>query len=152
MSTINEHNKDTDLERVAPTLHAMKGRRPLVVPDGFYDRFPHAVVARITKEEARGSGTIWWRVLVPTVPVLAAIAAMLWYTTGTAPTPTQEPLSLLTLAELDAYSPLDEHVLLAEIEELPEWDQVDAELSQDELLAYLEHSDLELYEVLPYLE
>jgi len=58
-----------ELARTAPTLHGLPKVDPFVVPDGFFERFPHAVGDAIAARERRVNG-VWrpwmrWALAVP---------------------------------------------------------------------------------------
>ncbi len=151
---MNEHREDDDLESLPPSLQRLKGSAPFVVPEGFFERFPHAVGAQIAERSGRTSERNWWRVLGPAASLATLLAVFLWWSVNAPTTSADQDTgdAHWTLAELDAYDPLDEHILLEEMGGLPEWDRVDVDLTSDELLAYIEYSDLELNEVITYLE
>lgn len=77
---MNENHEHEELKRLAPTLHRLKGRDPFVVPDGFFERLPHAIQASLVEQEASASTWgIWSRRAVWALPVCAAlVVAVFW--------------------------------------------------------------------------
>lgn len=72
------HDGPDELEQ-APTLRGIQGHTPFVVPEGFFDTFPHLVQQRAVTPKAR-TFTTWKWLLRPTIAVagVALIAFMLW--------------------------------------------------------------------------
>jgi hypothetical protein len=65
---MNDQGEQDDLRTIAPTLHRLKGGEPFVVPESFFDRFPHTVQTRVV---ARGDHR-WRSILAPWTWRLAA--------------------------------------------------------------------------------
>ena len=135
---MEDHHEQEDLERLAPTLMGLPKRDPFAVPDGFFDRFPHAVQARVTTRPA--PVIVWLRRAAIALPVLALLALGAWWLNrrepGTAdlavevPAPASEE-DLYLLAGDDLYVEL----ALSEDLDAP---APDLELSAEELALYYE--------------
>jgi len=73
---------NNDELRSAPNLRAIPKADPFVVPDGFFERFPHLVQQRIVEDRARSANWSWnlsgW--LRPAIGALAllAVVALAW--------------------------------------------------------------------------
>ena len=135
---MEDHHEQEELERLAPTLMGLPKRDPFAVPDGFFDRFPHAVQARVTSRPA--PVVRWLRRSAIALPVLALLALGAWWSTrpepGTADLAVEvhAPASeedLYLLAGDDLYAEL----ALSEDLEAP---APDLELSAEELALYYE--------------
>ncbi len=73
----NEHDTD-DLKRLAPTLASLPKADPFVVPEGFFERFPHQVQAQVTKPPASPWLPVWAKRLALALPLTAAVAGAWW--------------------------------------------------------------------------
>lgn len=146
MQDINEHN---ELERMAPTLHALPKEDPFVVPNGFFERFPHEVQAQLGATQRHGIQWNWWKRMAIALPVIAVITlGALHYAARSEGmaigTIAMEPL---TMDELLQYN---ENDLLAATEEseLPTLGSVDLQLNKEEALAYFTHEQTDLTELI----
>lgn len=147
-----ERHDQPDELRDAPILRGLSKDDPFAVPDGFFDRFPHAMQAHIAHREAGGvtRTTAWWSALLlpRSIAAMAMISALVLVAWQIWPT-TEEPA---VLAETAAIEP----------EELP-WTAVNSDMlyetlgeegfssvpmdlptDTDVLFAYLENEDLDL--------
>jgi hypothetical protein len=148
--TMDRHDEHDDLERIAPTLHGLGGRDPFVVPEGFFDRFPHEVQdAIVATGERKG-----WRALPRPLrrlaiglPMVALLAGAWWLLR---PAPPAVAAELASTPSLDDLSWTEEHELLAGLEEteLPSFEETTVELSEAELEAYFAHQDIDLTELI----
>ena len=140
---------DTDDLKDAPLLRSIPQHHPFVVPDGFFDRFPQTVQARIGAQQPtswsdRLATLLRPRVVVGCLAVLAVVATTwtLWPSRTSAGTTelggTVEPEEVLN-NEVD-----DELLFAALMSDEPLLDPVDLPLSDDELEAYLENEELPL--------
>ncbi len=136
----------------APTLRVIPKVDPFVVPEGFFDRFPQQVQARIAKPE--GIFAKLWRGITEAPPALrvAGLTAVVAIITGAVyfnlpNAPYQAPaIARFTMEpneiDLDA---IDDADLFAMIDDEPEMmTQVGADLSTEEMEAYLESENLPL--------
>ena len=148
MEPRNAHDELKD----APTLRAMPKVDPFVVPEGFFERFPQQVQARIAKPQ--GSFARLWRVFTEAPPalrlagitaVVALVAGVVYFNLTNAPeqAPTIAQINVEpNEIDLDA---IDDADLFAMIDEEPEpMTQVGADLSTEEMEAYLENENLPL--------
>lgn len=140
---------DTDDLKDAPLLRSITQHDPFLVPDGFFDRFPQTVQARIAAK-----GPIAWsnrlalflhpRSVVGSLAVLAIVATTwtLWPSgtvTGTA------ALGVAIEPEEVLSSDVDDELLFAALaSEEPLLDAVDLPFSDTELEAYLVNEELPL--------
>lgn len=131
----------------APFLRSIPKQDPFVVPEGFFERFPHIVQAKIVHEQRNVLRGFWSSFAVPAISFgAAAVLLLVWWM---APVP---------VSELSGTVPeLDEHAELAVLD-LTESDllyalldsaatpmgTVDLQMDTEELIAYLENEDLPL--------
>lgn len=148
---MNDRHENEELERIAPTLSAREPRDPFVVPEGFFDRFPHEVQAAIA---ARARRRGWAGLPVPVrrlafaLPLIALLVGTWWYfnTEGDS-TPIAE---LSTTPSLEELSWSDQEYLLASLEEegFATAAFTDVELTEAELAAYLMHENVDITELI----
>lgn len=146
-----EHlNEADELKRSAPVLFGLPKTDPFVVPDGFFDRFPHEVqVLVVARTNSRPTWNLWRRMAIA-LPAIAIIAGGIWWMQRAPLTPTiaQVEVTPLTNAELDNLDDAEMRVLVEESAPAPDASAdlgaVDLQLNDDEVLAYLdnEHADL----------
>ncbi len=130
----------------APLLRSLKDAPvPFLVPDGFFDRFPHAVQERVVEKGTSIDG-IWLRRLALFMGVIAVVLAV-WLAVPVSDRSIADPIN-------------DELVLDVSPQELPVnetlvWDvyadsdqplfgNVLLELDEHELYAYLEHENVDV--------
>jgi len=139
-----KHTPEIDPLSEAPLLRSIPKVDPFVVPEGFFDRFPHQVQRTIVEQNAEA----WWKRLLPTSLIPRAawalgatlVAAVVWFT----PPHAQEQAVDQDLArvEWDPESALDDRYLLAELSiDAAHAPGVQHDLSADELAAYLYAQD-----------
>lgn len=148
MGTPDRHEELKDL---APTLHGLPKNDPFVVGSAFFDRFPHAVQARAVRPRKmlRTRRPAW---ALATLALLLGGLALWWDRTPAAPTaPELVEVPVLSDAELAAWQEETGDLTVEDLSTL-QWDTVPVTLTQDELLAYIEHEDLDLHEIITYLE
>ena len=137
---MNTEHEDKELQRLAPTLHEMKGRDPIVVPDDFFAHFPHAVQAMAVASEKHPVPAVrWMRRMAWALPVAALLVLAVFLVQRPAPAP--DPTNNM-LAEEAAWWDLFEEDLLHEAlytdADLPHT----VELDDDDWLAYWEDQGL----------
>lgn len=146
-------HESKDLPENTPFLAGVPAMDPFVVPEGFFERFPHQVQAAVV--DARPERRSWsrWRRWAIATPTAALIAVGVWKVLPGS-TSTQDPANIsiasVSDAELDEFA---DDELLAALEETPalattDLGAVDLELNDDELLAYLEHEEADLTELM----
>ena len=146
---MNDQREHEDLKRIAPTLFSRVPGDPFVVPDDLFERFPHEVQAAVARRPERGwTGLpVLVRRLAITLPVVAILAAAWWFL------PDQravEGAELSTTPSLEELGWSEEHELLASVEEddLPVLGELDVELTDAELTAYLVHENVDVTELM----
>jgi hypothetical protein len=152
---MNDTNEPDDLKRSAPTLFGLPKADPFVVPEGFFDRFPHEVQGLVTAKKHRGSTWSVWKRVAIALPAMALLGLGVWWATR----PLHQPEHLdgitaasLTDGELDALgddelAALTEEVIpLADLEQ--ELGQVGIRLNDDELIAYFEGEGVDMNELI----
>lgn len=148
---MEDRHEHEELKRIAPTLFSMEQRDPFVVPDGFFERFPHEVQAAIAARE-KGGGWAGLPVLVRrlaiALPVIALLAGAWWHFSRNIHRSAIAELS--TTPSLDDLSWLDEQDLLASLDDadLDAFGSADLELSEAELAAYLLHENVDITELI----
>ncbi|HEY0976068.1 MAG TPA: hypothetical protein VGE21_01250 [Flavobacteriales bacterium] len=145
MEQAHEHD---ELKRIAPVLSALPKRDPFVVEEGLFDRLPHAVQARITAAAERRAFS-WPKRLAIAFPVMALLSIGLWWMTRTVePAPLAEDIiTPLTDEELESMDP-QEFMAMMDAGTDVQWDSVHVQLSDDEMLAYLEEQSLDLTDLI----
>jgi hypothetical protein len=146
---MKDQQEHDELKGIAPLVSGLPKHDPFVVPEGFFDRFPHEVQAAII---ARSRKTGWAalpimaRRVVVALPALALLAGLWWYLQA----PAAIGPVLSTTPSLDEMSWSEEHELLAsmEEEELPSLGDPDVELTEAELAAYLAQEGVDLTELI----
>src|SRR5262245_38964403 len=116
MEPLNEHD---ELKRSAPTLAGLPKADPFVVPEPFFEHFPHHVQALVA---AKGRSHSWagrWKLAIA-LPVVALLAFGAWRLLRTAPTnaPEVAVVTPLTDEELMAYDDIDPYSVMEE-EDMP---------------------------------
>lgn len=152
MKAPNDHD---DLKRSAPTLFALSKADPFMVPEGFFDTFPHQVQGLVTGKQRRGS--IWpvlKRVAIA-LPVLALLGLGVWWAIRPGGTPTSlvaVTAAPLTDMELDALGDDELLALTEDVAPLADTSDglgsVNLEMNDDELLAYLEFEGADMNELI----
>ena len=154
MGTLNDNE---ELQRDAPFLAGLPKADPFVVPDGFFDRFPHQVQAAITARPAAIAWP-WWKRSAVALPIVALVCLGTWMLTrGDGPAEaTTVAVTPLTDGELDA---IDDNEILAAFDEADADDitaeglgEVDLQLNEDELLAYLDNEDADITDLITDIE
>jgi hypothetical protein len=150
MEPLNEHD---ELKRSAPTLAGLSKTDPFVVPDAFFDQFPHQVQARVTagtrfRSTAERGWSGWKRVAIA-LPVVALLAFGAWRMLHTGPASEAPMVAVtpLTDEELVAYDDIDP-LSWVEEEDLPQLGEVNIDLNEEDLLAYLEEEHADLTELI----
>ena len=149
MNSANEHDELKD----APMLRSIPKVDPFVVPDGFFDRFPHQVQARVAQRTSlvERIGT-WlrsfsWPVQLAGIATIALlIAGPLYFVLRPASITEGNGVATIDVApnELDPYT-LDETDLYTAIDDAPAlMAAVGDGFTPDEMAAYLEHEELPL--------
>jgi len=137
---------NTDELKDAPMLRSISKHDPFVVPDGFFDRFPHAVQAKIVQRQRAVVKTWWSRLVIPMIS-LGAIALLLiiWWV---APTPQTELRTMVPEmdehAEFAVLDATDSDLIYALFETTTPMGTVDLQVDTEELIAYLDNENLPL--------
>lgn len=142
-----EEFREQDPLDEAPLLRSLKAAPdPFVVPDAFFDRFPHHVQQRLVKNEKAFATGIWWKRLALSIGVIAVVIAVWWallYSDRSIADPTVAELVLdVSPQEL----PVDEAIVwdvYADADQ-PLFGVVQLELDENELYAYLEHENVDV--------
>jgi hypothetical protein len=142
---MKEHEHMDDALNDAPLLRSLKGAPdPFIVTEGFFERLPHAVQAKVARKR------VWYEVLsvkhvVAAMAFVAVVLAVWWAL------PRAEEALNGTYAELD----LDVHPDELLVQDHLVWDvyadpgqplfgEVLLELDERELFAYLEHENVDV--------
>jgi hypothetical protein len=151
-------NENTELERNAPTLFSLPKVDPFVLPDGFFERFPHEVQARIVESKKVPWLGNWAKRLSIALPVLVIAAGGLWWMQHQPLQANVGEVAAATLTPLsdDELDGLDDSDLLALVEETSatadDLGAVDLNLDETELIAYLEGENADVDQLLTELE
>ena len=155
-----DHLTDNEeMKRDAPFLNGLPKADPFVVPDGFFERFPHQVQAAITSQRpAQNYAWTWWKRVAIALPITLVTCWGAWmFTSGNRPDEhTAVAITPLTDNELDA---IDDNEIFAAFDEADASDitsedlgDVALRLNDDELLAYLENEDADITELITEIE
>ena len=137
----------TDELKDAPLLRSIPKHDPFIVPDGFFDHFPHAVQAMIVEQQRTIAKPWWSRLAIPTISFgLIALLVLVWWMI-----PTNQPELNTSVPELDEqteFAVLDETdsdllYALFDTSTTP-MGNVDLQLETEELIAYLDNENLPL--------
>lgn len=148
MDPRNEHDELKD----APTLRALPKVDPFVVPEGFFERFPHQVQAKTGARRTSSSGLIGWILDRPLALRVAGITAILALISSAiffalrqdVVVPVQVAEITIAPNEIDVDEFADDDLFaVLENEEEPFATAGDG-LTQDEMAAYLENEELPL--------
>lgn len=145
-----EHSDEPNELTDAPFLRSVAKSDPFVVPEGFFDRFPHTVQQQALSGNRGSERSVpgWQRLLRPALAIasiaLVATAALLWMERPEAtPAPVAEDThwseSDLLHADMDVellYTEFHPEADLMDVVHLPKDD--------DAVLAYLDNEDLPL--------
>lgn len=130
-----------DLKRLAPTLASLPKADPFVVPEGFFEHFPHRVQARVTAARPAPGLTPWVMRLAFALPVAAALAGSWWMLRGddAAVRPVAVMIPTASVDELELLDSPEEFAALVEDgEATPELTASGVDLNEDELAVWLE--------------
>lgn len=140
-----------ELQKLAPTLFGIAQESPFQVPAQFFDHLPHEVQAKVVAQVTKPTAFSWlWRLAIA-APVAAVLFGAWWFTRETPLTgvdiSTSEADTTPTIDDLEG---LEEDDLLAALAEDDDMGSVatDLELTDDELLDYLEQENTDLDELI----
>lgn len=129
----------------APLLQQLRGSDPFVVPEGFFERFPHQVQAAATQQSrpVNSRGTIYW-LFWPAGVVVAMLAVLfIWGQLG--PEQTGTTLAQNSIVPYDVeLEELDHPTDLLLDEEGPTLAEVHLPVTDDELLGYIAYEEIAL--------
>lgn len=80
---MEEQRPHDELKGLAPTLAGLSKREPFTVPEGFFERFPHAVQARVTSRTP--AMAVWLRRAAIALPLVALLVASVFWLTRMEP-------------------------------------------------------------------
>lgn len=144
MEARHEHDEPTN----APLLGGIPKVDPFVVPQNFFERFPHQVQASIAERERKPSLGNWltWRWRYAAVPALvAALVIVLYQTSDTPGTPTVNSETYAVYDDEVLFLDTDEHDLIALQEHAPlPFQELAGDWHADELASYLHAQELPL--------
>ncbi len=151
MEDLNDTN---ELERGAPVLFGIPKSDPFVVPENFFEHFPHEVQTMIVTREQAAPVWNWWKRLAIALPIVALIAGGLWWMQrGTLVDPPMAQLIITPLSNAEL-GHLNDNELAAATEEVApkaasaDLGHVDLLLSDEELTAYLDNEHEELTDLI----
>ena len=149
MNTRPEHE---DLKPLAPTLASIPKVDPFVVPDRFFERFPHQVQARVTAQAPGLRWSPWVKRLALALPVVAVLAGA-WYILRTNEGPNEQVAVVIPETTLDELELLDDPETLASLYESDGSGvaSADVDLTDDELAAWLETEQTDLSQLITEL-
>lgn len=155
MEPLNDHE---ELKRLAPKLHGLPKADPFVVPESFFDRFPHQVQAAIVEGTRKDVPVgLWWKRLAIALPIIALLGLGTWWLQRTPVA--VDPMAFTSdslPADPTVMDDVDEYEVLALIEEhqgpAPDLGAVEIHLNETELLAYLDNENTDLTDLIIDLE
>ncbi len=143
-----------DLRRLAPTLASLPKIDPFVVPEGFFDRFPHQVQGLVTRPARPAGMPVWLKRVAFALPLAAAVAGA-WWLVRDGDAPMQQAAVEIPDAGIDELELLDSPEAFAELAE--EHAAVEAlpatslELNDEELAVWLENESTDPTELIAEL-
>ena len=150
---MKELNENEELRQSAPTLFGLPKQDPFVVKEGFFECFPHEVQALANAPQRTHYG-IWMKRAAFALPMLALIAFGI-HSISDGTQPEVNTIAAITIspeaaAQYMASTDLDTPELLAElpVDEWPVFDAVTVQLSTDEAMAYLDHENIDLNDLI----
>ena len=148
-----EARHEYDELKDAPTLRSIPKVAPFVVPDGFFEQFPHALQARIVQRRSPWARFNQWigdlsiplRIAGATA-VVAVIASAFFFALSSVPKVDEPLVAEITIAPTDLdIADVDEAELLAMMDDdAALLGDASASFSADEMAAYLENEELPL--------
>ena len=149
MEPLNEHD---ELKRSAPTLAGLPKADPFVVPEQLFEQFPHQVQAMVAAKGRSKSWGLRWKLAIA-LPLVALLTFSTWRLLRTDPVIEAPMVAVtpLTDDELAAYADIDP-LSVVEEEDLPPLGEVNLELNDEDLLAYLEEEHTDLSELISETE
>lgn len=153
---MNDLNANGTRNTGSPVLDAVPKSDPFVVAPGFFERFPHEVQTLAVHQQQRTALFPWRTVAVGLASgcVIGMCAWLLWPSTSNdRPQVAEVAITPLSNEELDA---MDDGDLLAIAEEVEpatvaqDLGQVHLDLNESELIAFLEHENTDINELLDY--
>lgn len=149
------NNEDTNAWK-APALEGLPKNDPFVVAPGFFDRFPHEVQA-MAVQRSRRPALLLWRAAAIGLASGCIIGVCAWLLR---PSGSDDPayvadvmVTPLTNEELDAMDDSDLLSIAEEVEPaaaIQDLGQVRMDLNEGELIAFLEHENTDINELLDY--
>lgn len=157
MEAMNDPDDTNALARTAPTLHGLPKVDPFVVPEGFFERFPHqvgdAIVASERRSKAGWRPWMRWALAVPAVVVLVWFGLRNGQGVHDAPPSELAEVPALTSEELAEIADADVVAYMEEEGVAIDLVRVDVDLNDEEMLAYLAtEEDIDLTELIIELE
>ncbi len=148
---MKELNENEELRQSAPTLFGLQKQDPFVVSEGFFERFPHEVQALANAPQRTHYG-VWMKRAAFALPMIALIAIGIRSIQDPSDSNTTAAISISpeAAAQYMASTDLDTPELLAELsaDEWPVFDAVTVQLSTDEAMAYLDHENIDLTDLI----
>lgn len=148
-----EHDTD-DLKRLAPTLASLHKADPFVVPEGFFERFPHQVQARVAKPAPTALLPVWMKRLALALPLAAALAGA-WWLLRAKEAPAPEVAVEIPEAGIDELELLEHPEAFAALAEegapLEALAPTSVDLTDDELAVWLENESTDPSELIAEL-
>ncbi|MGB3524618.1 MAG: hypothetical protein WBB32_01495 [Flavobacteriales bacterium] len=151
--TMKDHNEENELRKDAPMLFGIPKQDPFAVEEGFFERFPHEVQARVGTPQRAPIG-IWLKRAAFALPVLALLVFGIHTFTGDT-LPNRKPVASITIspeaaALYMASTDFDTPELIADVPtaEWPDLGTVTMQLSPDEALAYVDLENIDLTELI----
>ncbi|MBK7555163.1 MAG: hypothetical protein IPO17_14450 [Flavobacteriales bacterium] len=141
-----------ELQRLAPTLFGIPAEEPFKVPAHFFDRLSHEVQAMVVEQEKKPSAFTWlWRLAIAT-PVLLVLLGAWWFLrdSGTVENVAVVEETSPTIEDLDDVDEVDLFAALAS-DEAVTMNTLGVDLTDDELLDYLEQEHTDLNELISEL-
>lgn len=141
-----EPSRNTDDLKDAPQLRGISKSDPFVVPDGFFDQFPHVVQARVVEEGRKRTKPElrWSPIWVPLVALVVLSIGVFWWTRPVQVDQLADSITVDENTDLAILENVDNDQLYALWENDAPMGTVDLPVGTDDLFAYLENEDLSL--------
>ena len=146
-----EQRNDHDALKDAPILRSIQAQDPFRVPDGFFDRFPTDVQARIAERKGRSFSSGWMAVpgWLRISSALGAIALIVGAFLLFRSTPTDQEMAAVPAIDLTTDDLLLDRYEMSELVHSIEQPDglmaaIGQDLDRDDLALYLENEELPL--------
>lgn len=143
-----QHSEEFDLKIEGATKKQLK-RNAFQIPEGYFENATPRImeVVRASENKPADSATKWLRLLVPSLGIaaIAIVAVFMFKPSGKTAVDFDKALASVSIEELYLFAEFETEELLAY--DLVEYEYVESEIGQREVIDYLLDEDINLYEL-----